>query len=212
MINRKNSFLTSIFLFVTLFFIVHILFYNKVYAINNDFVNSNSNDSISYTLIKSDNPNSDEIEAYGIIMQIMDSAIRIYNLYTNLSKQITVYYVMDSSVRADGNINGNIRFGPSRYFMNTGTAIHEISHTLGIGTSNNWFSFGVYNDSLKYAIYSGVNATSTLRQITGDSIAVIYRDYQHFWPYGLNYAEEYTCKSDLINHCKIVNAMFKDGL
>ncbi len=37
-------------------------------------------------------------------------------------------------------------------------------------------------------------------------------DNQHFWPYGLNYVKEYKIESDLINHCKIMNAMKMDGL
>ncbi len=118
----------------------------------------------------------------------------------------------DPSVRADGNINGNIRFGPNRIFMNTGTAIHEISHTLEVGTSYKWSSLGAYNDSIKCSIYNGVNATKILREIKGDSSVLLYKDHQHFWPFGINYTHEYTCREDLINHCKIVNAMFADGL
>lgn len=207
MIKKSNL------IFLISLILINIPFNDNLSSINNDSNKiENKGGGITYKLIKVDNPNTDEVEAYNLITMIMDSAINIYNLYTNVNKQITVYYVADSSVRADGNINGNLRFGPDRYFLTTGIAIHEISHTLGVGTSSNWFSFGDYNDSLKYAIYTGKNATNTLRQITGDSTSVIYRDYQHFWPYGLNYVEEYTCKDDLINHCKIVNAMFKDGL
>lgn len=170
------------------------------------------NKGVTYEMMKSDDPTLDEEDAYKRIVQIMDSATYIYNSNVGVRKKIKVYYVTDSTVRADGNFNGNIRFGPDRSYMTLGVAIHEISHTIGVGSKESWFRFGNYSDSLKYAIYPQGNATKVLREITGDSISVIYRDNQHFWPFGLNYVTEYKSESDLINHCKLVNAMLKDGL
>lgn len=167
---------------------------------------------VSYQLIRSDQPNEDELEAYRLIQQAMDSAVHYYNTYTTANKQITVYYLTDESVRADGNINGNIRFGPNKKFMHVGIATHEIGHTIGVGTSGKWLSFGIPGNEKGIYTFSGKNTTSMLRQITGDPKAQLTMDYQHFWPYGLNYSEEYKSESDLINYCKILNAMLQDGL
>ena len=167
---------------------------------------------VSYQLIREDQPNEDELAAYHLIQQAMDSAVNYYNTYTTASKQITVYYLTDESVRADGNINGNIRFGPNKAFMNVGIATHEVGHTIGIGTSGKWLSFGIPGAQSGIYTFSGKKTTNILRQITGDPNAQLFLDYQHFWPYGLNYAHEYKAESDLINYCKLLNAMIEDGL
>jgi len=167
---------------------------------------------ISYKLVRVDNPNKDELAAYKLIKQVMDSATFYYNSYTTAKKVIIVYYVADKSVRADGNFNGNLRFGPDRTFMNVGTATHEISHTLGVGTTQKWQSFAIFSAPTGQTTFFGKSATKTLRQISGDANAQLFMDSQYFWPYGLNYVSEYKSESDVINHCKIVNAMLKDGL
>ena len=167
---------------------------------------------ITYKLIQAGHPNADELSAYKLIKQVMDSAIHYYNLYTSASQQITITYVTTKGVRADAGPNGKMRFGPERTYMNVGTAMHEISHTVGVGTTGKWKSFMHIDAPTGKVIFKGKNATNMLREITGDKNALIFMDNQHFWPYGLNYVREYKTKSDLINHCKIINAMIKDGL
>lgn len=90
--------------------------------------------------------------------------------------------------------------------MNVGTAMHETAHTVGVGTNSSWGSLVVSG------IYVGTNATNMLRSVTGDAAALIQGDSMHFWPFGINYPSEVTSASVLINHCKIVEAMKKDGL
>lgn len=167
---------------------------------------------VSFQLIREGMPNADNASAYHLIQQVMDSAVNYYNTYTTVTKRITVHYLTDASVRADANIYGNIQFGPNRTFMNVGTAVHEIGHTIGVGTSSKWLSYGTPGDEKGIYTFSGKKATTMLRQITGDPKAQITMDNQHFWPCGLNYATEYKSESDLINYCKIINAMIEDGL
>ena len=68
--------------------------------------------------------------------------------------------------------------------MNYITAMHEIAHTCGVGTSSK------YTELVKDGIFTGVNATNQLRSITGNQLDVLHADTQHFWPYGLNYTSE----------------------
>lgn len=132
----------------------------------------------------------------------MDTAVRYYNCYTNINKSINVSYV-PSVATADGNINGSIRFG-STASMNRVTAMHEISHTVGIGTASNWSSFVVGGK------FTGANALAQLLAIPNRLADTIGADTQHFWPYGLNYESEGQNESDLIAHCQMVVAMRKD--
>jgi len=165
---------------------------------------SNTTGHVTYTLSKASNPTQEQLDAYNKITEAMDKAVSYYNKYTNITKQLNISY-NPSVATADGNINGSIRFGSSSY-MNYITAMHEISHTVGVGTSSKWGSL------IQNGIYTGSNATRVLREITGDNSAEIHGDSQHFWPYGLNYTSEVKSEQDVITHCKIVNAMKVDGI
>ncbi|MCX6131163.1 MAG: hypothetical protein NTX25_19160 [Proteobacteria bacterium] len=136
------------------------------------------------------------------VSQAMDQALQFYNTHTQLSKKITVSYLA-SVPTADANFEGHMRFGQDQRYMVPLTAMHETAHTLGIGTHPKWSSLIV--DGL----WTGENAVATLRSITGDPSAVLHADSQHFWPYGLNYADRES-EADFLNHCKIVIALRKD--
>jgi len=171
------------------------------FAIIACFVN-NALAAIEYTLHMSANPTEDERDAYIRITFAMRSAIYFYNKYTNLSKFINVYY--SSGVpTAEASSNGDLRFGKDRSYMFVGTAMHEMAHTMGMGTTSE------YKAMFKNGVFQGQKAQALLREIDGPN-AVLKGDSQHFWPYGLNYASEVHSAQDLINHARIVDAMYQD--
>jgi hypothetical protein len=156
---------------------------------------------VTYTLARAGSPTAQQSMAYGRITAAMDRAVQIYNCNTSIQKTLNVTYNPDVAT-ADGNPNGSIRFG-SMDSMNYITATHEISHTVGIG--------GPEMDRVVMdGVFPGANATAQLREITGDPMAVVHADNQHFWPYGLNYTTEVKSDADLVNHCKMVVAIRKD--
>jgi hypothetical protein len=160
---------------------------------------------ITYTLIKVANPTADQADAYAKIKAAMDAAVAMYNNQANLTKTLTVQYV-PSVATADGNINGNIRFGSNRSYMTQCTAMHEIAHTLGVGTSSKWSSLMVNG------VWQGAKATAMIRSMVGEtSTSVIHGDAMHFWPYGLNYNSEWSTVNGQRN-ARIVGAMKADGL
>ena len=159
--------------------------------------------NITYTLKKVSNPTTDQADAYARISKAMDSALSFYNTYTSLSRNLNIVYE-PSVATADGNSNGTIRFGSNRTYMVTATAMHEMGHVFGVGTTSN------YKNLIINGIFTGKNATDTLKAITGDNTAVLNGDATHFWPYGLNYASEAKSVDDYIYHARIVNAMQKD--
>ncbi|MBN2528157.1 MAG: hypothetical protein JXR76_17325, partial [Deltaproteobacteria bacterium] len=73
--------------------------------------------SFTYTLQRAPNPSAQQEEMYQKITEAMDEAIRFYNCYTDLSKTITVEYNSKDVPTADGNVNGNIRFGQPGYMI-----------------------------------------------------------------------------------------------
>lgn len=157
---------------------------------------------VTYTLHKSANPTSDEQDAYKRITEAMDSAVYIYNKYTNLSKFINVYYSTGVPT-AEASSNGDLRFGKDRNYMFVGTAMHEMAHTMGMGTTSE------YQAMMSGGVFKGEKAQAVLREIDGPD-AELHGDSQHFWPYGLNYRSEVHSEQDLINHARIVEAMYQD--
>jgi len=137
----------------------------------------------------------------------MDKAITYYNCYTNITKAENVQYNTSVST-ADGNINGSIRFGADTSYMDYRTAMHEISHTVGIGQASNWSSF------IANGLFTGTNANAQLTAINATLATPLYpevhADTQHFWPYGINYVSEVTSEAVLIFHCEMVMAIRKD--
>ncbi|MET7693129.1 hypothetical protein ABZT06_35100 [Streptomyces sp. NPDC005483] len=159
--------------------------------------------TITWTLERAGNPTADQQSAYTRITSAMNAAVARYNNLSDLGKSITVRY--DTSVpTADGNINGTIRFGSDRSYMTERTALHEIAHTIGVGTSSGWSSLG------GSGTWTGAQATALVRQYDGSS-AKLSTGGGHFWPYGLNYENEFSGTA-ADRHVRIVAAMVRDGL
>jgi hypothetical protein len=81
---------------------------------------------------------------------------------------------------AQASYSGWIDFGGSRNYR---VALHEISHTLGVGTAPNYGGF------IQNGLWTGANAIAKVRQFDGPS-ANVNTDGTHFWPYGLNFDNE----------------------
>jgi hypothetical protein len=159
--------------------------------------------TITWTLERASNPTADQQAAYTLITSAMNAAVARYNNLSDLGKSLTVRY--DTSVpTADGNLNGTIRFGSNRSYMTERTALHEIAHTIGVGTSSGWSSLG------GSGTWTGAQATALVRQFDGSS-AKLSTGGGHFWPYGLNYDNEFSSTA-ADRHVRIVAAMVRDGL
>ncbi|MEU4462777.1 hypothetical protein AB0G20_03470 [Streptomyces sp. NPDC024017] len=159
--------------------------------------------TITWSLIRASNPTADQRSAYDLITQAMNAAVARYNNLSDLGKTLTVRYEPGVPT-ADGNINGTIRFGSNRSYMNERTALHEISHTIGVGTSPGWSRLG------GSGTWTGGQATALVRQYDGSG-AKISTGGGHFWPYGLNYDNEWSGTA-ADRHVHIVAAMVRDGL
>jgi len=158
--------------------------------------------SLTWTLQKAPDPTPDQQDAYSRITSAMNAAVARYNNLSDLGKSITVQY--DPGVpTADGNINGTIRFG-NRAYMTERTALHEIAHTIGVGTSGRWASL------TSGGTWRGAEATRLVRQYDG-AAATLSAGGGHFWPYGLNYDNEFS-QTAADRHVNIVAAMVRDGL
>lgn len=153
---------------------------------------------VSYTLHKSANPTADEEDAYKRITTVMDSAVKLYNTYSNLSKFINVYY-SPGVPTAEASSNGDLRFGENRSYMVVPTAMHEMGHTMGIGTTQEYW------DACQDGVFRNDKVQAKLRELSGKSSDELHCDRQHIWPYGLNQASEVKSEKDLIIHVQLVD-------
>ena len=135
----------------------------------------------------------------------MDTAVLYYDLYTTWTKTLYVSY-NPGVPTAQASNSGYNDFGSNTAYMKKHTAMHEISHTLGVGQNASWWTLRVNNN------WQGANANAALQAISGNPADSIHGDNAHFWPHGLNYKSEGTSPTDLMNHCLIMEGFKKDGL
>ncbi|OJJ07405.1 hypothetical protein ASPVEDRAFT_46732 [Aspergillus versicolor CBS 583.65] len=162
---------------------------------------STASAALTWTLEKSSSPTDDEADAYGLIEAAMEAAVARHASLGDASKSINVYYVPGVPT-AEASYDGTIRFGTDRNYLNERTALHEISHTLGIGQTAAFDEHCAAND--------WPTATPLLQSWDGAD-AVINCGGGHIWPYGLNYNDEWS-ETNADRHVELINAMLADGL
>ena len=133
----------------------------------------------------------------------MTAATQRWDRLAGLSHHVNVSYTPGVPT-AEASSNGDLRFGSDRSYMTEGTALHELAHTLGVGTTWSW-------DTVCYdGRYHGGKATALLQTWEGPD-AVIWCDAAHFWPYGLNYPDEFS-EQAFDRNVLLVEAMREDGV
>ncbi|KAF5595151.1 ricin b lectin [Fusarium subglutinans] len=157
--------------------------------------------AITWSLEKVSNPSADQADAYSRIENAMRLAAARYNRLGGATKTIRVSYVPGVPT-ADANFNGSLRFGSNRSYMSERTALHEISHTLGIGQTAAF--------DRKCAANDWRTATPLLQSWDGAGVRINCGG-GHIWPYGLNYDNEWS-ETSANRHVQLVNAMIADGL
>jgi hypothetical protein len=163
--------------------------------------------NVTYTLAQNANPTLDEKEAYDRIKIAFDAAVAYYNNFTSITKVLKVSYVPGVPT-ADASINGNIRVGSNTGYQRTGTALHEIAHAVGVGQHTFWTG-----TLIKGGVYQGGFANKILRFMTRNPAEFLKGDQLHFWPYGINGANEDTGQEILyITNVMVMQGMKKDGL
>ncbi len=119
----------------------------------------------------------------------MKSAVEYYNSYTSIKGLgLTVNYGSGTPT-AEASYGGWMRFGPSSSYQQTGTALHEMGHTIGVG--QHWYWTNTTGSPLKVSgKWQGYRANDLLNFMDGSSGAQMAGDGTHSWPYGINGAHE----------------------
>ncbi len=142
--------------------------------------------------------------------EVVAEAANYYNCYADFTKNLTINY-NPGVPTAEANVDGWVSFGASPSYQVLATAMHEIAHTLGVG-------YYPWTELLQDGRWTGQHVSAFMAQLPAeqrDPDTYSQRDYitadtQHFWPYGLNQAAEHQSEWSLINHVRIVAAMWLD--
>ena len=141
------------------------------------------------------------------ITNSMNFAVDTYNAFSDYnwshvaSSPAGVRVVYQSSIpTANASYRGRIAFGGSRGGT---TAMHELSHVLGVGTFFEWDL--PWNRDSSTNRWVGEPALNELRDIQQNPNAVLGADGAHFWPYGLNGKD-----GDRNAHVRMVGALRED--
>lgn len=160
---------------------------------------------ITYTVNQTE---PEDLAHYNRIKAAAETAVEYYNNLTSISNKHLYFNYSSGVPTADANYSGWIRFGPTASYQRTGTALHEMAHTIGVGTHTNWSGL-----LLKNGLYQGRRANKVLQLMTDDPSAYIKGDGTHFWPYGINGAHEDDSNDMTYTiNTLIVQAMGEDGL
>lgn len=117
-------------------------------------------------------------------------AVDIWNNLTSINGlRITVSYGA-STPTADCSYGGSMRVGPNASYQRTGTIQHEMCHAAGVGTIDRWYNSAVYRQNVSSGFWLGERTDQVLCFLENSDDAHLKGDKTHFWPYGVNGANE----------------------
>ena len=186
------------------------LYYVRPYAVTSNGV-IYGEESIISTIKKGNftysfNQNGADAATVTRIKAAFDLATQYYNNFTSIVKHVTVNY-SPGTPTADATFAGWINMGANTGYQKAGTAMHEMAHTVGVGTHAKYWE-------LMYAgTWHGTRANEILQMMTNTPTAVVKGDNTHFWPYGVNGAQEDDGSDFLyMMNALIVQGMKSDGM
>ncbi|MEL1240587.1 hypothetical protein [Flavobacterium flavipallidum] len=135
------------------------------------------------------------------IKAAFDLATTYYNNFTSIVKHVTVNY-SPGTPTADANFAGWINMGSNVGYQKAGTAMHEMAHSVGVGTHTKYWEL------MTGGTWDGTRANEILQMMTNDPTAVVKGDNTHFWPYGVNGAHE----DDGSDFLYMMNALILQGM
>lgn len=148
------------------------------------------------------------------IAAAMASAVGYWNNLTSIQgKHLSINY-HPGTPTAEASYNGYMQFGPNPAYQQTGTAMHEMGHNIGIGQHSIWYG---PNSPLREqgtrGVWLGERANKVLQFIDNNPNVYMSGDHIHMWPYGINGAHEDNGTELLyIANSLITQALCEDGL
>ncbi|KAH9823496.1 secreted protein [Melampsora americana] len=158
--------------------------------------------ALTYKLERASKPTPDQSAAYAAIENAMSAAVNRYNRFVVVDMFLKVQYVSIPQTLDAYNQTNIIQFGTNKNLWTEHVALHTISHRLGVGGP----AFIANCQRKAWPL-----ATIEVRKLFNNPKLEIGCDKRHFWPGGLNWSKEFS-PINADHHCKIIQAMRKDGM
>jgi len=142
------------------------------------------------------------------------SAVNYFNNLTSIQGHRLKVNYNAGTPTAEASYGGYMQFGANASYQKTGTALHEMGHTIGVGQHSVWYG---PNSPLRATGSSGAwlgeRANKVVQFLENNSAEYMKGDGTHMWPYGVNGAHEDT-GSELLytGNALIHQALGEDGL
>ena len=148
------------------------------------------------------------------IDKAMSSAVSYFNQLTSIQGHSLSVNFGSGTPTAEASYGGWMRFGPSTSYQQTGTALHELGHTIGVGTHAMWYGpSSPLRETGSGGAWLGGRTTELLQFLDNDPASYLRGDATHVWPYGVNGAHEDNGTEFLyIANALIAQALGEDGL
>ncbi|WP_114778444.1 LamG-like jellyroll fold domain-containing protein [Botryobacter ruber] len=153
-------------------------------------------------------------EHYPRIAAAMESAVKYFNDLTSMQgHHLSVNYNAGTPT-AEASYGGYMQFGANASYQRTGTALHEMGHTIGVGQHSMWYG---PNSPLRATgsggAWLGERANKVVQFLENNPSETMRGDGTHMWPYGINGAHEDTGSELLyIGNALVHQALGEDGL
>lgn len=166
------------------------VYYMRAYAITTDYavgygdvikVITIPRGTVTYTFdatVENDDTHGPRIKA------AITSAVDYFNNLTSIQgHRLTVH--LTNSATANGGYGGWMGFGPNASYQRTGTALHEMGHTIGVGTHSRWMGpSSPLRASGTRGLWLGDRANEVVRFIENNPDASLTGDHMHMWTTG----------------------------
>ena len=148
------------------------------------------------------------------IDKAMEEAVGYYNNLTSIRGHWLNVNYGSGTPTAEASYGGYMRFGPNTAYQKTGTALHEMGHTIGVGTHSMWYgTSSPLRETGSRGLWLGDRTKKLMEFIENDSEGYLTGDHIHMWPYGINGANEDNGSEILyIINALIIQALGEDGL
>ncbi|WP_342088091.1 LamG-like jellyroll fold domain-containing protein [Dyadobacter sp. OTU695] len=153
-------------------------------------------------------------ENYPRIASAVESGVFYYNHLTSITgHHLSVNYNAGTPT-AEASYGGYMQFGANPSYQRTGTTLHEMNHTVGVG--QHWIWYGPSSplrEGGSGGRWLGERANKVLQFLDNNPDAFMTGDGVHMWPYGINGAHEDNGSEFLYTaNALITQGLGEDGL
>lgn len=153
-------------------------------------------------------------ENFPRIASAVESGVYYYNNLTSVTgHHLSVNYNAGTPT-AEASYGGYMQFGANPSYQRTGTTLHEMNHTVGVG--QHWIWYGPSSplrEGGSGGRWLGERANKVLQFLDNNPDAFMTGDAVHMWPYGVNGAHEDSGSEFLYTaNALITQGLGEDGL